>query len=117
MKVKIKIVFMLMVAISIKTFSQNTISFDSREIDSYRIDREIYNFYWYKNHINKNNGLHLKEFKKEDTIPYFVDDREYKGLRNYGIKHINLGKTENILVENFKMFYLNYCCPIKLKNR
>jgi hypothetical protein len=104
---KIQLVFILLVFITTNVSSQEAISFEPKEVDSYRIDEETYNFYWHKNYINSTDYYHKSEILKGDTLPYFVDDREYKGIYNYEIEHVNLDHSNHILNENFKMFYLN----------
>jgi len=104
-KVLITVTFIFVFnAISI---SQETTLFNQQELESYQIDKQIYNFWWHKNHINANNFFHIREVRKGDTLPYFVDDRKYKGLHNYEIEHANLDRTNSSLTENFKLFYLD----------
>jgi len=104
---KVLITFSFVFVFNTIAISQESTLFKQQELKSYQIDKHIYNFYWHKNYINANNYFHKREVLEGDMLPYFVDDREYKGLHNYGIEHANLDETNSTLTENFKMYYLD----------
>jgi len=84
-------------------FSQNESkmikSFGQQDFNNYRVKPNQYNFWWHK-HTHK-------WFPKKDTLAYFVDDRGYKGILNYGIKIALVDRKNYYLTENHKMYYLN----------
>ncbi len=86
-------------------------SFNQEDFDQYKIDENVYNFWWYKN-----DNIW---FPKGDTIPYLVDDREYKGLINYGLKFSLVERRNLNYVENFEMYKLKIeieYCKVSLKD-
>jgi hypothetical protein len=73
--------FVLLMNITFVDFSygQNKVGhkiYRQNHLDKNRVCENIYNFYWYKN----------RWMPKADTIAYFVDDRNYKGVINYGVE-------------------------------
>lgn len=69
-----------------KTYRQNN-------FEENKIFEEVYNLRW-------NKELYLNFSKMKDTLAYFVDDRNYKGIINYGITfksktHKNFHFSEN----------------------
>ncbi len=72
-------------------------NFNQQEFDKFEINRDIFNFWWYKN----KNIL----FNKNDTLPYIVDDRNYRGVVNYGVEYSRVDRRNLNFTENFIMYY------------
>ena len=73
-----------------KTYNQN-------HFEKNKIFDEIYNLRWYKNNWLPN---------AKDTLSYFVDDRNYKGVINYGITFRRRDHKNFTLLENVSMCFL-----------
>ncbi|WP_166961529.1 hypothetical protein [Yeosuana marina] len=76
-----------------------TENFTQLDLDNYKIDSDIYNFWWYMQKY--------KWFPKGDTLPYFVDDRDYKGLINYGMDYSLINRMNFAFTENVEMYKLD----------
>lgn len=73
------------------------IDFKQKEIFDYKITSKTYNFWSNKNRF----------FPIADTLQYFVDDRNYKGLLNYGLEFSSKDKLDFNFIENYNMYNLN----------
>ncbi len=78
---------------------KESVKFTQEEFDNNKIDSDTYNFWWYKSEY--------MWFPKNDTIPYFVDDRQYKGLVNYGLEFSLIDRTNVTFLETLEMHRLN----------
>jgi hypothetical protein len=102
MKLKLIILFSFNFLISNIAFSQKeVVNYKQQDMDAYRTDEDIYNFWFHENNWNKQRVL-----PKGDTLPYFVDETSYKGILNYGIDYEMVDKTEIVFTENYNMYYL-----------
>ena len=102
MKIKLTLIISFTFLITNITFSQKGImSFNQKDIEAYKVDSGVYNFWFYKNNWNKQRTL-----SKGDTLPYFVNESEYKGILNYGIKYSMLDKSNIHFNEYFNMYYM-----------
>jgi len=104
MKFKIILIISLTFLITNNTFSQKeVISLKQRDIKTYKINSGIYNFWSHNSNWGNKRGA-----KKVDTLPYFIDEKEYKGLVNYGLECFMVDKSRCIFSkENFKMYFLD----------
>lgn len=75
-----------------KEFTYNQNSFEKN-----RVSAETYQLRWHKN-------IWLPNAK--DTLPYFVDDRNYKGIVNYGVTFKNRDYTNFHFYESTSMCFL-----------
>jgi hypothetical protein len=108
MNLKLIILLGFNVLISNIAFSQKEIvNYKQQDMDAYKIDVGIYNFWFHENNWNKQRFM-----PKGDTLPYFVDETNYKGILNYGIDYAMVDKTEIVFTENCDIYYLE----IILKN-
>lgn len=80
--------------------SQKKRQFHQDNLNNFKIDNGIYNFWWSKKH-------EYKWFPKGDTLPYFVDDREYKGILNYGIEFSLKSRENTSFTEDQEMYFLD----------
>lgn len=85
-----------------RCFSQITITdlkkYTQKDLEAYRTNPNTYNFWWHKNKV--------RELIENDTFPYFVDERNYKGIINYGVKFSSLNSRNFNYSENFVMHKL-----------
>lgn len=88
-------------AFSNAAYSQNlySVQYTQKDFEKNKIYDQAYNFLKYKNRLISN---------KQDTlqIPYFVDDRNYKGLINYGVVFRSRDYRNFIFTEGFYMHFL-----------
>lgn len=84
-------------------YSQNKIvktKFYQKDFEKNRIDEETYHLWKYK-YLNSSNI-------KDTLIPsFFVDDRNYKGLINYGVQFKSKDFKVFQFLESHRMWYLN----------
>jgi hypothetical protein len=71
--------------------------FNQKDFDNNKIFDDIYHLQWYKNRWFPNTN---------DTIPYFVDDRNYKGIINYGVTFRSRDNKTFSFVEDKYMCFL-----------
>ncbi|OED39672.1 hypothetical protein AB832_03905 [Flavobacteriaceae bacterium (ex Bugula neritina AB1)] len=74
-------------------------AFSQKIFDNYRIDSNIYEFWWSRGSYNW--------FISGDTLPTFVDVRQYKGVLNYGVAFSSTNGQNFHFIENFSMYKLN----------
>lgn len=79
-----------------KTFSQ-------KEINKNKVNVDTYHLWWHKNRWVPST---------KDTLPYFVDDRNYKGIINYGVEFSSKDFRLFEFSESLSMHYLD----IEFKN-
>lgn len=73
------------------------IKYTQNDFEKNKISQEVYQLRWYKN-------VWLPNIK--DTLPYFVDDRNYKGIVNYGVTFRNKDFTGFQFLESTSMCFL-----------
>lgn len=86
-------------------FAQQTdgiIEFNKKDLMAHKVDHHVYN-YWSQN----SNWFDKRGFKKGDTLAYFINEREYKGKVNYGMVCFSRNKSNCVIKENFKMYFLD----------
>jgi hypothetical protein len=71
-------------------------NYNQKDLFSYKVNSKKYNYWSYQNRF----------FPKGDTLPYFVDDREYKGILNYGIVFSKIDNTPFSFLQNLNMYHL-----------
>ncbi|WP_445711055.1 hypothetical protein [Flavobacterium sp.] len=71
-----------------------------KEFDKLKIDEDVYSFWW-----NKNNDGRF--YSVNDTIPYLVNDKGYKGLLNYGLEFTSKNNKNFTFTESFFIHKLN----------
>lgn len=81
--------------------ADNSIEFKQKDLIAYKTNHHVYN-YW----SHKNNWFNRKAIRKGDTLNYFTNEREYKGVINYGVECFSKNKSNCVLNENFIMFFL-----------
>jgi hypothetical protein len=74
-----------------------TVSFNEKKINKNKVFENTYHLWWSK----YNWGPLVK-----DTIPYFVDDRNYKGVINYGVEYHSKDYRPFSFFENATMFFI-----------
>jgi hypothetical protein len=72
-------------------------TYNQENFENNKILDQVYHLWWYKNKWFPN---------AKDTLPYFVDDRNYKGIVNYGVTFRNRDFTTFHLIENLSMCFL-----------
>ncbi|MFD2892012.1 hypothetical protein ACFS5J_08320 [Flavobacterium chuncheonense] len=74
-------------------------NYSSKDFEKNKVFDQTYNLWQYKNKLFPN---------KNDTLPhpYFVDDRNYKGIINYGIKFRSKDYRNFDFIENHYMYFL-----------
>lgn len=103
MKIEILVKFCFFILYQTIVPAQNQlVDFSQNVFDAYNIDSKVYNFWFYQNDWHK-----IRSFKHLDTTPYFVDERTYRGILNYGIQYYRLDKLNIHSNENYRMYELN----------
>jgi hypothetical protein len=74
-------------------------NFNVKELHNYKIEEDVFNFWW--------NKYDYRWFPENDTIPYFVDERSYKGVINYGVKFSAANRKIFNFMENFSLHKMN----------
>ncbi|PKV48683.1 hypothetical protein ATE84_0689 [Aquimarina sp. MAR_2010_214] len=74
-------------------------NFSQVTLDTYRISSNTYELWWSKGGYNC--------FTAGDTLPAFVDMRQYKGVLNYGVTFSSTNGQNFHFIENFSMYKLN----------
>ena len=106
---KMKLIITIIFMITSNSFSQKKVSsleFSQLDVNAYKIDTDIYNFFWHKNNSYYNSTFQKRNFIEGDTLPYFADYKTYKGLVNYGIQFNNYDTLLHTIVENLFMYRL-----------
>lgn len=99
------IIILNLVFINLLT-GQNTSKYkkyDQKNFDKNRVSINTYHLWWYKNRWAPS---------VKDTLPYFVDDRNYKGIINYGVEFRSKDYRTFNFFEDVTMYFLN----IEVKN-
>lgn len=103
MNFKLFTIITLTVLITNSAFSQKeVINFKQKDLEAYKVDSGIYNF-----RFQNGDSGNIRGYKKGDTLAYFTNEKEYKGLINYGIECFCVDKTNCILEEDFIMYFLD----------
>lgn len=83
-----------------QSFGQGTLKYKTYHQNNFeknKIFGETFHFWSYKNRWFPS---------ANDTLPYFVDDRDYKGITNYGVTFRSKNFKTFQFVENFSMCFL-----------
>ena len=107
--IKVKLAIITLFLITISAFSQKNIDksdFSQLDLNAYKVEKDVYNFFWYKNDSYYDSKIQKRNFIKGDTLPYFADYKTYKGLENYGIQFDSFDKRLHTIVENLLMYNL-----------
>jgi len=99
-KLTVSLFFLITIFVVNLTFGQNQQkhkTFNQNNFEKNKIFDEIYHLRWYKNNWLPN---------VKDTLPYFVDDRNYKGVINYGLKFRRKDHKNFTFVESVIMYFL-----------
>ncbi len=107
--IKVKLAIISIFFITYSAFSQkngNHNEFSQQDLNAYKIDKEVYNFFWHQNDSYFNTTYQKRNFIEGDTLPYFADYKTYKGLVNYGIQFDSYDKRLHIISENLFMYSL-----------
>lgn len=73
--------------------------FSQEELNGCKLDSDVYSFKWSKHKY--------RWFPEGDTLPYFIDEREYKGLLNYGLEFVSKDRRSFSYMENVVIHKLN----------
>lgn len=106
---RIKLAIISIIFTIYSSYSQKGISnvdYSQEYLNAYKIDKNIYNFFWHKNNSYYNSTFQKRNFIEGDTLPYFADYKTYKGLVNYGIQFNNYDTLLHTIVENLFMYRL-----------
>ena len=102
-KLKIRLLQTLFYLITLNfSYSQSDIinkNYTKKDFEEYKIHDQIYNFWIYNNNLISKVNDTLK-------IPFFVDDRNYKGLINYGVEFRSKDYRNFDFIENHYMYFL-----------
>lgn len=82
-----------------QTLPEKIKKYNQKDIEKYSVHNNIYNFWWYKHKSS--------ELIENDTLPYFVDERHYKGIINYGVEFSASDRRNFYYSENFIMHKLH----------
>ena len=96
---KLLIILLNLLIINFSFGQQNTKrakTYNQKDLFNFRVSPNKYNFWSHRNRF----------FPESDTLSYFVDDREYKGILNYGIEFSKIDKTVFTFLENLNMYHL-----------
>ncbi|TYB74333.1 hypothetical protein [Bizionia myxarmorum] len=75
--------------------SQNLKTFSQNDLDAHKMKPDTYDFWWDMDDYML--------FKNGDSIPYFVDIKDYKGILNYEVEfHLHDGRNTTF-IEDFTM--------------
>lgn len=89
--------FFIYFVLSSSVYSQDIEEFSDRDIQKSAIDKYVYD-YWSP----------TKEyrwwFKRKDSVPYFVDERKYKGVVNYGVNIESTDRRNVNFIESLILF-------------
>lgn len=78
--------------------NQKSKIYSQKDFEKNKVFQDTYHLWWYKN----------KWFPSaNDTLPYFVDDRKYKGIINYGVKFHSKDYRVFDFTEDINMYFLN----------
>ena len=113
--IKVKLALITIFLVNYSAFAQkgqNYVEFSQQDLNAYKIDKDLYNFFWHKNNSYYTTTYQKRNFIEGDTLPYFADYKNYKGLVNYGIQFDSYYKHIHIISENLFMYNLE----VVLKN-
>lgn len=91
-------IFILLLIILNTQAQTKSISFNQKDFEKNKVFENTYHLWWNKYKW----GPVVK-----DSIPYFVDDRNYKGVINYGVEYHSKDYRTFSFFENLTMFFLN----------
>ena len=83
--------------------AEKTIAFNQKDLMAYKTDHHVYNF-WLPGVKSWSN---TRSLTKGDTLTYYTNEKEYKGLTNYGVDCFSVDKTRCSINELFRMFFLD----------
>lgn len=99
MKKVLCLFFIIYASIFGQTKNKDIVVLAQNDFDVLKIAENKYNFWW---HRNKNIW-----FPGSDTIPYLVNDSQYKGLLNYGLKYQAKDRKNFVFSEDLIMYKIN----------
>ncbi|MGY0393556.1 hypothetical protein ACW5R3_13495 [Bizionia sp. KMM 8389] len=89
--------FLFIIFLPIIGISQTIKEYKQKNFESVRTDSGVYDFWL--------DADEYDFYRNGDTIPYFIDIKDYKGITNYGIRYPSNDRDKNYaFIENFTMY-------------